>query len=422
MSNLVEKFGAYVGKKINTNPGAANQLLLTAYRGKRIQLKRFPDKRLSPARDYMAIQSMNAVIDGLAHHENSALVNIFMPCELLHVFGVHPMFAEAVSSYINGAIAEKGFLEYAEGCGIAETYCSYHRILMGDVLSNTLPKPKFVVNSSLLCDANNLTFRMAADHYQVPHIYIDVPYERSEESIAYTADQLREFAAFLEDTYHRKLSMDALSGRVAVSKRTMEILWECQRLKKGKLLMNDLTSELYEVFGTHVLLGTPQIETYARMLREDIKASAPTKGVRLFWMHTMPYYQPSLRQMLNFSARAQVLTCDMNTDLDAVLDPARPFESMAARMVENTFNGPSDHRIRRAIEMCRMQEADGVVYFCHWGCKQTMGAAHTVKQALEAEGIPVLILDGDACDRGNTSNGQMVTRLEAFIEMLEEGK
>ena len=35
-------------------------------------------------------------------------------------------------------------------------------------------------------------------------------------------------------------------------------------------------------------------------------------------------------------------------------------------------------RIDRSIEMARQLEVDGVVYFCHWGCKQTQAAAgHT---------------------------------------------
>ncbi len=41
------------------------------------------------------------------------------------------------------------------------------------------------------------------------------------------------------------------------------------------------------------------------------------------------------------------------------------------------------------------------------------------KKALEAEGFPVLVLDGDGCDSRNVSDGQMVTRVNAFLEQLE---
>ena len=49
--------------------------------------------------------------------------------------------------------------------------------------------------------------------------------------------------------------------------KTLELLRRSQGLKRGRFLHNDLTSELYEVFGTHVLLGTPQIEKYADSLQ-----------------------------------------------------------------------------------------------------------------------------------------------------------
>ena len=42
------------------------------------------------------------------------------------------------------------------------------------------------------------------------------------------------------------------------------------------------------------------------------------------------------------------------------------------------------------------------------------------KEELEEAGFPTLILNGDGCDENNSSNGQVATRLEAFMEMLEE--
>ena len=72
----------------------------------------------------------------------------------------------------------------------------------------------------------------------------------------------------------------------------------------------------------------------------------------------------------------------------------------------------------RTLEMAERLHADGVVYFCHWGCKQTSGGAGYAKSALERAGYPTLILDGDGCDTGNVNDGQMVTRMQAFLEQL----
>ena len=40
-------------------------------------------------------------------------------------------------------------------------------------------------------------------------------------------------------------------------------------------------------------------------------------------------------------------------------------------------------------------------------------------EAEQELGIPMLILDGDGIDRRNSHDGQIRTRLEAFLEMLE---
>ncbi|MPN56957.1 hypothetical protein SDC9_204651 [bioreactor metagenome] len=125
---------------------------------------------------------------------------------------------------------------------------------------------------------------------------------------------------------------------------------------------------------------------------------------------------------LSLSRRVRITACDMSYEGLAPMDPDRPYESMAARMVYSGFNGSAEHRVKAAIRTARTVGADGVVYFCHWGCKATLGAAQMVKQSLEAAGFPTLILDGDGCDPRNSSDGQVSTRLDAFLELLEGRK
>ena len=64
---------------------------------------------------------------------------------------------------------------------------------------------------------------------------------------------------------------------------------------------------------------------------------------------------------------------------------------------------------------------DAVIQFCHWGCKQSSGGSLLLKEKLNEMDIPMLILDGDGIDRRNSHDGQIKTRLEAFLEMLENG-
>ena len=164
MPNIVDRFGQLVDDAI-PKPELARQLLLLGYRAKDVQLLLAPEKELTPARQYAAQIAMDAMIAPLAHPQRAALVNIFMPCELLHAFHLLPMFAEATACYLNGAAAERGFIHYAESAGISPTLCSYHKALLGMGLSGTAGKPLFTACTSIACDANNLTFRRLAQHY-----------------------------------------------------------------------------------------------------------------------------------------------------------------------------------------------------------------------------------------------------------------
>ena len=274
----------------------------------------------------------------------------------------------------------------------------------------------------MICDANNLTFRALADYYDVPQFYIDIPTSADEGSIKYVADQLREMTAFIEEHTGRKLDENVLKQYAVRTKETIDNFKECLELKKYTTIPNDITSEMYEVFLNHPMLGTEETLKYSQMLKEDLKNAPKKSGIRLLWMHTIPYFQMPLRDRLNFNEKCQIISCDMNFENFVDTDPEKPYESMAKRLVMSSFNGHSDNRINRAAEVAKQLDVDGIIYFCHWGCKQTMGAAVNAKRKLEEMGFPTLVLNGDGGDRRNTSDGQILTRLDAFIEMLEDMK
>lgn len=65
---------------------------------------------------------------------------------------------------------------------------------------------------------------------------------------------------------------------------------------------------------------------------------------------------------------------------------------------------------------------DAVINFCHWGCKQAFGGSMLLKEKMQELGIPMINLDGDGIDKRNSHDGQIKTRLEAFLEMIKETK
>ena len=136
-------------------------------------------------------------------------------------------------------------------------------------------------------------------------------------------------------------------------------------------------------------------------------------------MHILPNYQEELKEIFQGNERIEVLASDLTYDSLVHMDPEKPYESMARRIVAGSMNGPGSRRISRTLDIARRMKADGILIFCQWGCKQTQGIALAAKRTFEENGFPTLILDGDACDRSNSGGAQAVTRANAFVEELE---
>lgn len=283
-----------------------------------------------------------------------------------------------------------------------------------------------LASCSVACDANNLTFKTLGRFWDVPHVYVDVPYDVSRDSVLYVADELREMGRAAEGAFSRKLDEGRLREVCACSERTMRELAETLPTRRGRYLANTMTIDMMEMLDLHLSLGLPECEDLAREMQRDFLAASPYEGVNLVWAHVSPYFLESLGELVNTSKTAQIVASDMMfehaTAGEAWFDASSPYEFMAERLVRSCFNGPATRRANCIELLARETNADAVVLFCHWGCKQTAGAAQLIRRQLEGAGWPVLVLDGDACDRANCMEGQMSTRFSAFLEMVEKRK
>lgn len=421
MENVIQIFGKTVQQICQRNPQAAQRLLRLGYHAKNLQLKAVPGK-MNRAAQMAAVETTTYMVAPLDHPDRAAMVSLFTPCEMLQVLGLYPYSCEGLGCFLTGAWAEKSFLEYAESEGLPETFCSYHKIFIGAAERGLMPKPRFVINTTLACDANLLTFRRLAEFYQVPQLVLDIPYEQDDDAVAYVAEQLRDMRRFLEEQTGRKVDEDALRAAVARSQRSMDNYQKFMTLRADRQILGELTGEMFAAFALHTLLGTEETERYTQECLRQVEKAPPASGLRLVWMHTNPFWIKALRDVTDFNPRVQVVGCDMCFEGLLEADREDPYLAMAQRLVYSSFNGPVTRRIDRGIAEARRLKADGAVWFCHWGCKHTLGGAQLAKKRFEEAGIPCLILDGDGCDRSHGGEGQLATRIQAFVEMLEREK
>ena len=421
MESIVQTFGKTVQQVCGRDPKAAQKLLRLGYHAKNLQLKAAPGN-LHRAAQMAAVETTTSMVAPLDHPDRAAMVSLFTPCEMLQVLELYPYSCEGLGCFLSGAWAEKTFLEYAEREGLPETFCSYHKVFIGAAEQGLMPKPRFVINTTLACDANLLTFRRLAEFFQVPQLVLDIPYEQDEDAVAYVAEQLRGMRRFLEEQTGRTVDEGALRAAVARSQRSMDNFRRYMDLRADRQILGDLTGEMFSAFTLHTLLGTMETERYTKECLKIAEKAPPASGLRLVWMHTTPFWVKPLRNLTDFNPKLQVVGCDMCFEGLIEADPDDPYTAMAQRLVYSVFNGPVTRRIDRGIAEARRLKADGAVWFCHWGCKHTLGGAQLAKKRFEEAGIPCLILDGDGCDRSHGGEGQLATRIDAFVEMLEQEK
>lgn len=420
--NIIEKFGAMVGDAALKDPEKARRLLLTGYRLQEQRLRFFPDKEIPSSGQYAALVVMKNMIQALAKPDNAAMVSIFVPGELVTAAGLTPYSVEAISCFLAGTKCEQAFLRKTLEEGFPETMCSYHRVFLGAALTKILPKPRCMIYTNLACDGNMMTFPYLKQTCDRPGFYIDVPYEKNRESVLYVADQLRKLKSFLEDVTGRKISEEAVRQSVLNSKKAAENYRKQLELRKDHDPVTSLTYELYAIFMCHLLAGSETAVRYTKLLLEDVKKAPKGEGLHILWMHIMPFLQEPVKEVFNYSKTVHLSACDFVADGFRQMQSDDPYEAMAEKMVYCIYNGNVSQRIELAKELARITNADGGILFAHWGCKGTIGASGLIKNSLEKAELLTMVLDGDGCNPANTSDGQVSTRLQAFLEMLEENR
>ncbi len=353
--------------------------------------------------------------------------NAFFPFELLYGLGVVPCHPETMSALAAQLGHGQTALSCAEADGYSADTCGFYRCAAGLSREDLLPRPDVVVSTSYLCDGAVKFFHNISQHYGCEHYLLDVPYHDTAGARKYLAGQLRELAEKIATRQGRPLDEARLAGAIAYANEAREYQLKINRLRHAvpcPLPGGDAIGYMLDM--QFFSPGSPEGVKFFKTLYEEVRARAEkgwpaTVGerFRLLWFHHIrPYYPNEIMSGLA-AMGASICFGEANHVYWEPLDPARPFESLAAKMLANPSGGPLERRAGLATELVTEYNVDGVIHFSHWGCRQSCGGEYVIRDVMRKRDVPVLILDGDGVDSRNYSREQTRLRLEAFIEMLE---
>jgi benzoyl-CoA reductase/2-hydroxyglutaryl-CoA dehydratase subunit BcrC/BadD/HgdB len=348
--------------------------------------------------------------------------NLLVPSELVLGSGCLPFYPEMAAAVTASAGLASRFIDRAAEEEFPSDGCSFHRCLLGCAVENFLPEPDLLLSVSYPCDSAPLSFSYVADLYRVPHIVLDVPMpgrKRGEELLSRRMQEAAETMAELAEL-SRKEMMRGLAEAIERSNLALYHLREVEELRKREDCTLDGKDAMGNVSVLAGCMGSPEGVEFYRLLAAELKERGCRggKSVRIMWMHLKPFYAQHIFDTLQrHGAR---LVCEEYTHATwEPMDPGSPFPSLAAKVSSHFLVGPADRRAAHLAELAEEYRVDGAIHYNHWGCRQSCGGAYLVKRALQKKGIPTLILDGDCVDDREYQEGQVLTRLEAFLESLK---
>ncbi|MEW6554476.1 MAG: 2-hydroxyacyl-CoA dehydratase family protein [Actinomycetota bacterium] len=321
----------------------------------------------------------------------------YTPLEILDAAGLVP-----VRRY-----GDAGSLESADTL-LHTAICPYVRACLAEGIQGEGPHQAVFVNS---CDGMRRLYDAWRDRFPDDLVYlVDLPRNTGDGAERLLAEEFRHLARALgEMTGHEVTAVDLREAALAREERRLSYLRACEGLcgEKRLRLAMAFHSRLYtdmppcgEPAGTAG--GVPVLLSGNLLNPAGLVASLDRAGARVVWI-----------DLCNGDRSFATPTLPRGESLDELLGSlARAYldRHPCARMAD------AERRYRTLEETVAAVGAKGVVYASLKFCDAYLYDFPRVQERLERAGIPVLRLESDYAD-GHV--GQMLTRVEAFLEMLE---
>jgi len=298
------------------------------------------------------------------------------------------------------------------------------------MINDYLPIPDFLITTSLYCHGSAQVFYSISKKYNKPFHYIDVPHHYTRPYVVdYVAKQIEDIMKRIARDTKREFNVKRLKDAINYSNQAREYYAKVNELRKNKptpMLGGEAID--YAIILAHTF-GCKEMVEICRVLYEELKkrvemkkGSLDIERHRILWRHLRPYYTNMVFEYLELNHKAAVVFEEVNGVHWESMDPDDPFKSIAKRLLSNRGLGEFQRWLDYTVSFVHDYDIDGIVEFAHWGCRYLTSNTQTLKEALREKYTPVLVIEGDCIDRRDYSDGQIKTRIDAFIEILDRKK
>ena len=364
-----------------------------------------------------------------------------IPSEILDAMDVTAVFLENYATVIASKRLGSGFCAAGEKVGFSQDVCGYARMLMGYVLAKNdapeapyggLAKPDFLLVSSNSCDSRIGWFAAMSRVLNIPLYVHDSPSQpdgatNSMVVAGYIETELRNLISFLEEQTGNKFNPDKVRRRMDIARQSSEIMYEISRLRKAVPSPMGAADMFTAVWPSMYLSGTKECEEFYKRLRAEIEdriarkiGIVPEEKFRIMWSGIPFWYDMQLINYVeNFGGVVALESFYRVRERRIPSQHDDPIKDMALTAVrQHGYPSGISGSVDDILEAVEEYKIDGVILSYNPSCRMLLISHTELQKALEDHGIPALGLECDMADERTYSEGQVKTRMDAFIERL----
>ncbi len=366
-----------------------------------------------------------------------AWVTVFTPIELLYAMDVYSVSPEHFGAMCSARGLILDFLEKAEKEGYSQNLCSYSRCGLGyaiNGMSGLMPPPDILITFRNSCDVYVKWWQSLHMHLGTPLFVGEAPYVLDSKDLDnyvldYVLKQLEQLITFLEKKFKLKFDMEKFVETVKLSDKASQLWLEALKLRKFRPCPLGGRDSASDIFPLVILQGTEEAVKFYEELVKEVKERVDKKegvvkdekfrllfdGIWLWYAFDLTKYFEDKGAVFVYEPYSEAWACK--------LDPSKPMESLAKKILSMGLNVDIDIRIEQFLKSIKDYQIDGAVLFSNRSCKTWSAPQLVTAETLrEKFNVPYLIFEADMADPRQYSEAQIKNRVDAFIEMLEENR
>ena len=276
------------------------------------------------------------------------------------------------------------------------------------------------------CDGARRLFDLWRNYIDTPFYHVlTVPRKYTQSAHDLYHSQVLQFKVHLEEFMGIQITDESLYQSIGVyneSRALLKRLYELRKLDNPPIT----GTETMEVLNACFRMPKELFNEWLRNLLDELQGSdnASKSRARLMLVGsaiTNPELIGSIEELGGLIVTDELCTGTRYWSDPVVLDKnSTPVEAISRRYLNNfpcARMFPSDERFNRILDLARDFRVDGVISQIIRYCVPYAHDLPLLTERLKANGIPTLALD---VEYGTSGSGQIRTRVQAFLEMLEE--